>query len=214
MVSRVTAFIARRWSVLPGLLRVTVQPLQGGLESKVTRAQVSGSDGHRSVPPQLVIKELAAGFEREADVYEALWRHLSRPPAVQMFGREISARHTSTWKRRSRLSRGHGERHSPRVPYAARSRISMMVRRCRATPLCGTTKGNLRARLTQPSNSREKLTMHRVDGYGGDLAISGALSRRCRTFAIACSPAPRPSFTATCIPATSSSADVRITKSY
>ena len=94
MVSRVAAFISRRWCVPPGVLRVDVQPLHGGLESKVARAQVSGSEGHSSIPPQLVIKQLPAGFEREAEVYEVLWRHLDRPPVVRMFGREVSARTT------------------------------------------------------------------------------------------------------------------------
>jgi aminoglycoside phosphotransferase (APT) family kinase protein len=46
------------------------------------------------VPRQLVIKELPAGFEREADVYDVLWRHLESPPAVRLFGREVAARAT------------------------------------------------------------------------------------------------------------------------
>jgi aminoglycoside phosphotransferase (APT) family kinase protein len=46
------------------------------------------------IPLQFVIKELPDGFEREADVYEVLWRHLVSPPAVRMLGREIAARAT------------------------------------------------------------------------------------------------------------------------
>jgi aminoglycoside phosphotransferase (APT) family kinase protein len=46
------------------------------------------------MPRELVIKELPAGFEREADVYDVLWRHLESPPAVRLFGREVAARAT------------------------------------------------------------------------------------------------------------------------
>ena len=71
-----------------------VQPLPGGLESAVARARISRPDGHAAIPPQLVIKQLPAGFEREADVYELLWRHLDCPPAVRLLGREIDAKTT------------------------------------------------------------------------------------------------------------------------
>jgi hypothetical protein len=40
-------------------------------------------------PRDLVVKQLSGPFAREADVYEALWNHLERPPAVQMFGRDV-----------------------------------------------------------------------------------------------------------------------------
>ena len=94
MVSQVAAFISRRWCVPPGGFQVDVQPLHGGLESKVARAQVSGSEGHSSIPTRLVIKQLPAGLEREAEVYEVLWRYLERPPVVRVYGREVSARTT------------------------------------------------------------------------------------------------------------------------
>jgi hypothetical protein len=95
MVSQVSAFISRRWGVPPCVVRVDVQPLHGGLESIVARVQVSSCGGHSSIPRQLVIKQLPPGFEREADVYEILWRHLDRPPAVRMFGREVSPARTT-----------------------------------------------------------------------------------------------------------------------
>lgn len=68
-----------------------VQSLRGGLESDVARVQISRPDGHDAVPPQLVVKHLPRGFEREADVYELLWRHVDRPPAVRLLGRDIAA---------------------------------------------------------------------------------------------------------------------------
>jgi hypothetical protein len=36
-----------------------------------------------------VVKQLSGGVAREADVYDALWRHFESPPAVQMFGRDV-----------------------------------------------------------------------------------------------------------------------------
>jgi hypothetical protein len=91
MVSQVAAFVARRWRIPAERLRVEVQPLGGGLESTVARARISQSGGHGPIPPRLVVKHVAAGFEREADVYDLLWRHLDRPPAVRLLGREDSA---------------------------------------------------------------------------------------------------------------------------
>lgn len=94
MVAQVAGFISRRWSVPQSALRVDVQLLGGGLESIVARARVSRPAGHGSIPPRFVIKQLPAGLEREADVYELLWRHLDRPPAVRVIGRETSAQTT------------------------------------------------------------------------------------------------------------------------
>jgi aminoglycoside phosphotransferase (APT) family kinase protein len=91
MVSQITAFVSQRWHVPTELLRVEVQPLLGGLESSVARARISLPLGHDRIPSQIVIKQLPPGFEREADVYDLLWRHSARPPAVRLLGREIAA---------------------------------------------------------------------------------------------------------------------------
>jgi hypothetical protein len=89
MTSQLTAFLARRWCVPESSLDIEVQPLYGGLESAVTRARISPSQVASGVPHDLVVKQLSAAFAREGDVYDALWRHLERPPAVQMFGRDV-----------------------------------------------------------------------------------------------------------------------------
>lgn len=94
MIARVSAFISRRWCIPRTLLRVEVEPLRGGLESTVALARIAPPEGRGSIPSHLVIKQLPAGFEREADVYELLWRYLERPPAVRMLGREVSDRNT------------------------------------------------------------------------------------------------------------------------
>ena len=91
MVSQVMAFVSRRWRVPEEHLRVEIEPLHGGLESDVSRARILQPQGDSAIPPQLVVKHLPVGFEREADVYDLLWRHVDRPPAVRLLGREIAA---------------------------------------------------------------------------------------------------------------------------
>ena len=90
MTSRLSTFIARRWSIPESRLEVALQPLHGGLESTVARARITTHGIESGIPPDLVVKRLPAGFAREADVYHALWQHLERPPAVQMFGRDVA----------------------------------------------------------------------------------------------------------------------------
>jgi aminoglycoside phosphotransferase (APT) family kinase protein len=92
MVSQVAAFISRRWCLPLETLRVEVERIQGGLESTVARVRVAGADG--TTPLRFVIKQLPAGFEREAEVYELLWRHFDRPPAVRLLGRETALQGT------------------------------------------------------------------------------------------------------------------------
>ena len=91
MVSQVTAFVSRQWRVPREQLRVDIQPVHGGLESEVSRVRILQPDGHSAIPLQLVVKHLRRGFEREADVYDLLWRHIDGPPAVRLLGREVAA---------------------------------------------------------------------------------------------------------------------------
>ena len=90
MTSLVTAFIARRWSIPESRLQVELQPLHGGLVSAVARARISGGPGGTGLPAEVVVKHLPPESAREADVYQALWQHLERPPAVQVFGQATS----------------------------------------------------------------------------------------------------------------------------
>ncbi len=88
MVTQATEFVCRRWRLSRGAVRVELQPLQGGLESAVALARVSATDADGAAVPQpFVVKRLPTGFEREAEIYELLWRHLDPPPAVRMLGR-------------------------------------------------------------------------------------------------------------------------------
>jgi hypothetical protein len=86
----VAAFISRRWCVPEALIEMDVQPMPGGLESAVVRARITPGESQPSIPSTLVVKELRTGCEREADIYELLWRHLNSPPAVRVFGRDTS----------------------------------------------------------------------------------------------------------------------------
>ena len=94
MNSRVAAFIRRRWRVREGAVAVETAPLQGGLESAVSVARITNTDAHPSIPRRLIVKELQPGFEREALIYELLWRHLKQPPAVHLLGRQLAERAT------------------------------------------------------------------------------------------------------------------------
>jgi aminoglycoside phosphotransferase (APT) family kinase protein len=55
----------------------------------VARARIASAQVAFGGPRDLVVKQLSGPFAREADVYDALWKHLKRPPAVQMFGRDV-----------------------------------------------------------------------------------------------------------------------------
>jgi hypothetical protein len=88
MTSQLTAFLSRRWCVPESSLDVEMQSLHGGLESTVVRARITVHGSELGIPPDIVVKQVSGDFAREADVYQALWQHLERPPAVQMFGRQ------------------------------------------------------------------------------------------------------------------------------
>ena len=93
MEAAVNGFVSHRWSVPPGDLHVRLEPLHGGLESTVMRARIDLRSPSAGVPERLVVKALRAGLEREADVYEWLWRSFPQPPAVRLVGRQsIGAR--------------------------------------------------------------------------------------------------------------------------
>ena len=88
MTSRGAAFISHRWSVPCEAFHLDVQPLPGGLESSVALARITPRAIDLAVPARLVIKRLPAGAEREADVYDILWRHYPSPPVVRVLGRD------------------------------------------------------------------------------------------------------------------------------
>lgn len=60
--------------------------MRGGLEATVSRARISSQRQACPIPPRLVVKQLSTDGRREAEVYDALWRHLHRPPTARMLG--------------------------------------------------------------------------------------------------------------------------------
>jgi aminoglycoside phosphotransferase (APT) family kinase protein len=56
------------------------------------------------MPHELVVKQLPPGFEREADVYEVLWRYLDSPPIVRMLGREVAEQTTYLYLEKAQTS--------------------------------------------------------------------------------------------------------------
>jgi hypothetical protein len=83
MKATVADFAARRWTIPPDETAVDLEPLTGGLESAVARVSVRRAAA--SAPVARFVKQLGA-WRREADVYEALWRHVARPPAPRLLG--------------------------------------------------------------------------------------------------------------------------------
>jgi aminoglycoside phosphotransferase (APT) family kinase protein len=94
MTSSVAAFVSKRWRAPAGTFRLRIEPVQGGLESAVSRARIANADRRRPIPPALVIKQLPHGGEREAEICELLWERLRRPPMAQVFGRDRVAGRT------------------------------------------------------------------------------------------------------------------------
>jgi hypothetical protein len=137
MALALTAFLARRWSIPESHVDVELLPLHGGLESAVARARITTTCREPGIPLEVVVKRLAPEFAREADIYDALWRHFTCPPAVHMFGRDVSAEAThlylehatalSPWPWRDtliaarvcrELARFHDSADLPRAPFS------------------------------------------------------------------------------------------------
>jgi aminoglycoside phosphotransferase (APT) family kinase protein len=89
MKSIVTSFLSRRWRTPERTFRLTLEPIHGGLESTVARARISTRRQGDPIPSRLVVKRLPVGGEREAEVYDLLWRHVHRPPTARIFGRDV-----------------------------------------------------------------------------------------------------------------------------
>ena len=168
---QVAAFISRRWCVPEALIEVDVQPMPGGLESAIVRARIALGESQPSIPSTLVVKELRTGCEREADIYELLWRHLNPPPAVRMFGRDTSEHATY-------LYLGDAEPFSSwpgptlqRPSWCVVSlRASTTVRVCRRRVSHGTTRQRSLAPPRKRSISRPPCGMAAADDTGIGLA--------------------------------------------
>jgi aminoglycoside phosphotransferase (APT) family kinase protein len=93
MKGEIARFFAEQWSIPRHLLDVQVEPVYGGLESRVTRATVTVHAPHGGVPQQFVVKQMPPSGRREADIYRTLWAYLARPPAARMVGEQSFGGH-------------------------------------------------------------------------------------------------------------------------
>jgi|SRR5918996_6125603 hypothetical protein len=85
MIARsVAEFVRARYAVPLHMLRVSIRPIGGGLESEVTRARLRTSD--QTVPKRMVVKTLRGRSRRAATVYELLRTNPHAPPMPTMVG--------------------------------------------------------------------------------------------------------------------------------
>jgi hypothetical protein len=74
MNAHVASFVAERWSIDPDRLRIRLQPLGGGLESRVALVTVEEATRAPVAPARMIVKQLPARAGRHAGIYEFLAR--------------------------------------------------------------------------------------------------------------------------------------------
>ena len=88
MLSRAIQFASRNWSIPVEDLKLSIEPIGGGLESRVVRAALQSPKTEESRPNSFVVKELRGLQRRETRIYRELWRRSTSPPAVRLLGTE------------------------------------------------------------------------------------------------------------------------------
>lgn len=90
MLPEVAQFVSRHARVPADSLDVCVEPLSGGLESRVVRATIRRRSGEPlgHWPAQFVVKELQGRQRREAAIYRELGHGEKTPVAVRLLGAE------------------------------------------------------------------------------------------------------------------------------
>jgi aminoglycoside phosphotransferase (APT) family kinase protein len=90
MLNRATQFACRNWLIPVEDLELSIEPITGGLESRVMRAAfrspLTKDPRHRT----FVVKELRGLQRRETEVYRELWTRSTSPPAVRLLGIEVT----------------------------------------------------------------------------------------------------------------------------
>ena len=107
MLSQAIQFASRTWSIPVEDLELSIEPIGGGLESRVVRAALQSAKTKDSRPNSFVVKELRGLQRRETHIYRELWRRSTSPPAVRLLGVETTKEadylyleevtHQSTW---------------------------------------------------------------------------------------------------------------------
>lgn len=90
MLSQAIQFASRTWSIPVEDLELSIEPIGGGLESRVVRAALQSPKTKDSRPNSFVVKELRGLQRRETQIYRELWRRSTSPPAVRLLGTETT----------------------------------------------------------------------------------------------------------------------------
>lgn len=107
MIHQVTRFACRNWLLPAEDLELSIEPIGGGLESRVVRATFRSRSAKDSPVTSFVVKELRGLQRRETAIYRELWTRSTSPPTVALLGIEATAdadylyleevRQESTW---------------------------------------------------------------------------------------------------------------------
>lgn len=86
MKNAVLRFAASHWNVPIAQIRVALTPVEGGLESHVARAVVTGTAEASLAPWRFVVKQLRGPQRREILVYQELWHAAAERPGPGVLG--------------------------------------------------------------------------------------------------------------------------------
>lgn len=90
MLTRAIRFASKSWSIPVEDLDLSIEPIGGGLESRVVRAAFHSSRAIDLRRRSFVVKELRGLQRRETEVYRQLWTRSPSPPAVRLLGIEAT----------------------------------------------------------------------------------------------------------------------------
>jgi len=90
MLNRATQFASRNWSIPVADLELSIEPISGGLESRVVRVVLRSRKTKEFRPNSFVVKELRGLQRRETQIYRELWRRSTSPPTVRLLGTEAT----------------------------------------------------------------------------------------------------------------------------
>lgn len=88
MIHRATQFACRKWLVPAEDMELSIEPIGGGLESRVMRATFRLRAPKDSRVQSFVVKELRGLQRRETAIYRELWTRSNSPPTVALLGTE------------------------------------------------------------------------------------------------------------------------------
>jgi len=90
MLRRAIQFASRNWSIPIEDLEISIEPISGGLESRVVRVALHSPKTKQFRPNRFVVKELRGLQRRETQIYLELWKRSTSPPAVRLLGTETT----------------------------------------------------------------------------------------------------------------------------